>query len=83
MIDEIAAGGRFEVAFSFFAGMAGVSPASPDGEATVAIRKPSVRGYYEPTGTVAGQPVDVLAVSRSPVEGYTRISIRYRQGAEE
>ncbi|MBO9380227.1 hypothetical protein GG804_26020 [Sphingomonas histidinilytica] len=77
MTDDIAAGGRFPVAFSFFNDVAGVSPMTPDREATVAIRKPSVRGAYDTAGMVAGQPVEVLGVSKSPVEGYTRVTVRY------
>ncbi len=80
MTDDIAAGGRFEVAFSFFTGPAGVSPMAEDRTTIVAIRKPSVRGAYDAAGTVAGQPVEVLGVSKSPVEGYTRVTVRYLAG---
>lgn len=77
MSDEIADGGRLEVAFSFYTGWAGVSPTSPEGEATVAIRKPSVRGAQEQSGTIGGRTVRVLGIGKSPVEGYTRITVRY------
>ncbi|QEH80816.1 hypothetical protein EIK56_22890 [Sphingomonas sp. C8-2] len=77
MTDDIAAGGRFEVAFSFFTSSAGVSAMTEEREATVAIRKASVRGAYDTAGTVAGQPVEVLAIGKSPVEGYTRVTVRY------
>lgn len=82
MTDGIAAGGRFDVAFSFFTGPAGVTAMTPEREATVAIRKASVRGAYETTGSIAGQPVEVLAVGASPVEGYTRVSVRYLDQGE-
>ncbi|ARR52114.1 hypothetical protein HY78_00875 [Rhizorhabdus wittichii DC-6] len=78
MTDDIAAGGRFEVAFSFFpAAPAGVSPMAEDRTAIVAIRKASVRGAYDTAGEVAGQPVEVLGIGKSPVEGYTRVTVRY------
>ncbi len=77
MTDDIAAGGRFEVDFSFFTGTAGVTAMTPEREATVAIRKASVRGTYDTAGTVASQPVEVLGIGKSPVEGYTRVTVRY------
>lgn len=77
MNQDVAAGGRFDVAFSFYTGAAGVSPMSEDREATVAIRIKSIRGAYETAGTVGGQPVEVTGTAKSPVEGYTRVTVRY------
>lgn len=83
MNDNVAAGGRFDVAFSFYTGSAGVSAMDANREATVAIRIKSVRGSYEPAGTIAGQPVEILAIGKSPVEGYTRVAVRYPEPAAE
>ena len=79
MTDDISAGGRADVAFSFFTGQGGVSPAGADGTATVAIRVRNVRGAYETAGTVGGQPVEVLGIERSPVAGYTRVLVRFTE----
>ena len=78
---DFATGGRADVAFSFssgpYAGSAGVSAIDANGEAIVAVRIRSVRGGFGPNGTVGGQPVLVLGVERSPVEGYTRVMVRF------
>jgi len=79
MNDNVAVGGRFDVVFSFYTGAAGVSAMNADREATVAIRIKSWRGIYEPAGTIDGQPVEILAIGKSPVAGYTRVTVRYPQ----
>ena len=76
MSNDIADGGRAEVAFSFYSGAAGVSPANDAGEATVAVRLKSVRGAYDEAGTVNGQTVEIVRIEKSPVAGYTRVVVR-------
>ena len=76
MSTDITAGGRFDVAFSFYSGQAGALPVNADGEIVLAIRIKSVRGSYEPLGTIAGQQVEIRGVGKSPVEGYTRVTVR-------
>lgn len=80
MSNDIADGGRAEVAFSFYSGAAGVSPANDSGEATVAVRVKSVRGAYEDGGTVDGRPVEIVRIEKSPVAGYTRVVVRFAAG---
>ena len=82
MSNDLSEGGRAEVAFSFFSGTAGVSPANDAGEATLAIRLKSVRGAYEEMGTVDGQPVQIVRIEKSPVAGYTRIVVRITSPAD-
>lgn len=76
MNEDITAGGRFDVAFSFYSGSAGVSPVNDAGEAVVAIRRAAPRAW-RPEGMIAGQPVQLVEIVKSPVEGYVRFVARY------
>lgn len=77
MTGTINNGERLQVAFSFFTGEGGLARAAGSRDATVALRIPPVRGAYDSTGFVGGQPVEVISVKRSAVPGFVLVEVRF------